>query len=228
MPQSMTLMDRAKALVTSKNCAAAALAIVPLAAAPAKAQTAWTLGNPFTYGGFGPGNGSLQGTPIPGGITLSGQFGPISGSDFLNNEHGTKSWVGWQGSWTGTIHAGQQVQSDFDFVVTFTGGTVAVTDDFAGAGIDGALPGMNLPATLQSGVTYDTSVLSHVVNSDVTGGPWFRTVGFTWTNFAPGDTLTFNVPADSSQMIVVPEPASGAVLMLSALALVARRRRTGG
>jgi hypothetical protein len=222
---SRSLMERAKAMLGSKGCAAA-LAVVPLAAVvnQTRAAVIFTLNNhsasfPGYGGNFYPANDfTASGTPIPNGIKLSGQFGPISGSSYQGNP----TTLDLSGSFTGTIPAGQNQTTRFNFTPTFSGGTAAVNSITSNVG--GLNAGASPNTAMTSGVPYTASIQSSPAGSHITNGPFDVQVNFSWSSFAVGDSFTLNIPTNSID-VVVPEPLTGTIFFLPALAWLAARRQ---
>jgi hypothetical protein len=225
-------MDRAKSLVSART-GLAALAIVPLAASASQAAIVLNLTNPtvqappFGYGGsnfFYPSNQfSFTGTPITNGVHITGSFS-ANGTNYQNT--GT-NFISLQGTSNGQVNVGDVMTTNYDFSVTYTGGTVYMSyiNSFADPSLN-AYQGFGQFVT--SGQLISGSTVSNPSSSSqlLINNNWEVDLGFNWQGYAPGDTFSINIPSNSIDVTIssVPEPATATILILPAMALLRRRR----
>jgi hypothetical protein len=213
------------------------MVLFPMCASVVEAGPSYTLLN---YGAFSTITGepdypatslTIGSQPLANGVQMFGQFGPISGSEYL----GGSTDIQINGAFEGDdIPPGGTHHTAGEFTFTFTGGSVTL--DQVSTWVPtlqsfGTRPGSE-PATSGQPISfaYDTSYDSDPFPEDTTDGSWYMGIAFTWTDFAPTDTLTLTIPQHSLDVTSnssVPEPMVGASLLsLAAMYLGRRRPRT--
>ncbi|TVQ60781.1 MAG: hypothetical protein EA379_07735 [Phycisphaerales bacterium] len=221
---SSTLMDRARALMSTGKTA---LAVAPLAVAGANAYAAtftvtdivWGFpsGGQFDGGGF-----QADAFKNGAGVKMHGTTGTITGDEWES-----LSAFGFEvlafGSMSGPIKAGDFLAMTYDIEIDVTDGEIEWT---VGAAVN---PGgdnarfLSHMAENGSGVFIDT-LLAEPWSSDIdANGFWSFGVAFNWTGFTTSSELTFTIPPNSIDILIVPTP--GALALLGIAGLIALRRR---
>jgi len=224
-----TLLDRAKDIIRSKS-GKLAIAAVPLgiAAAESRADVTFSLNSETAHYTGGSGGGyfpssytSISGSPIHDGIQLSGQFA-VTGQEY-ENAGANATDINLSGTFTGTIPAGQTAVTYYGLDPTFASGGVVLESIVANVG--GLSANVSPSASLQSGVLYAGTFQSSPAGSAITNGSFSIDITFQWSSEAySGTTLNLALPAGDFDLDV-PEPVSGAIIFLPALAMLRRKNR---
>ncbi len=215
---------------------AGALVLIPFSASLVRADPAFTLTNHDAWAGI---DGepdypttamTADSIPLAHGIQMFGQFGAVTGAEYL----GDPTNVVFIGDFNDVVPSGGTFHAAGDVTFTFTGGDVTllrvdtlvpVLETF------GSIPDIAAATSGQPiSFAYDTTYDSDPPPGDTTFGSWHLRIQFSWTGFAPTDTLTLTVPEEHPIELTnnssVPEPTAGVTLLgLSTISLLKRRPR---
>jgi hypothetical protein len=225
------LMERARGLLGARGCAAA-LSIVPLAAANLPAATLTLDGasaGPSYGGSYVPPEFEVTSSVIANGLKISGHLGTLVGD--LDPQNPASYFPGETvvdvfGSIVGTINPGDTLNTSYSMTFTFTGGSVTLNSFSSSASADSEfVDGSASLASATSGAPVSGSYATTPFSIAHVGGSWSTNFSFEWTDYSSTDTLYLDIPSSSIDVTLVPEPTLFTVLPAGAL-LTLRRRRT--
>jgi hypothetical protein len=230
MPRHTTLV-----LSSYRHVLAAAVALFALAST---ARAGFTdLGGYFGFhlGDLGDGPGIPADVPQSTGqitspdgksVKLFGNFGPIQGANWDIN-----FVILWQGGYDSPLAVGDTYFADLDFSTNVTGGQVSwhyfSSMQNLDVGDDSRINTPFNPVPADGNVSGVHLVSDPFAADSPDGGLYTAYLQLDWENYAPTDTLTFNIPQNSVDVTVgpVPEPVSVGILCISAGSLLLRRYR---
>ena len=214
----------------------AAAAIALLAIAPTARAGYSDLGGYFGFhlGDTGDGPGIPPDVPQSTGqitspdgksVKLFGSFGPIKGENWDIN-----FVILWQGGYDSPISAGDTYSADLDFFTNVTGGQLSWHYFSQMANYDaGDYIRIDTPFNPVPNSAHVTGV--HLESNPFTadspnGADYVAYLQLDWENYAPTDTLTFDIPQNSVDvtLVPVPEPVGASVIAATAGGLSLRGR----